>query len=169
MVLTWLTAWRTASSAVRNRPAASSASTHWAASGVSSIFIAPAPFVNHSLIEDLSQIDAQHYSASPHRLRMLHHLNPQACYVAQSRICSPLTHVPPRPRLHLPELRRRVWPLAGQVRFLRRVEHHRGGGGQNADVGRPREALSQGPAARPPSACRRRRRCPAHAVRPCRA
>src|ERR1700730_5216684 len=38
------------------------------------------------------------------------------------------SHGPSRAHLHLPELRRRLWPLAGQVRRLRRVEHHRRGG-----------------------------------------
>ena len=42
--------------------------------------------------------------------------------------------------LHLPELRRRLWPLAGQVRRLRRVEHDRRGRRRRRPAGPGRSA-----------------------------
>ena len=61
----------------------------------------------------------------------------------------------PRPQLHLPELRRRLRPLAGQVRGLRRVEHDR--------RGRRRRSAAPVPGARrrARAASSRSSRCPA--------
>ncbi len=71
---------------------------------------------------------------------------------------------PSRSELHLPELRRRLRPLAGQVRGLRRVEHDRRGKRRDASAAadaRPRAAQGRASSRSRPLAGRRTRRAAA--------
>ena len=79
-------------------------------------------------VDDLARRDGHHRLRGAHQPRPA--LSPASTRtLIARRDCGPIDARRWRDaiNLHLPELRRRLWPLAGQVRRLRRVEHDRRG------------------------------------------